>query len=184
MSVKCAIFKYDYQNPEPSYKDLDVNLGKTGKVLYGGGKRKSKSTPYLNRLNTVSHVFDNFSNLLFPQLKNSNNFALYLFDKDAHETMLYLKYPNQIITHFIIDEDLIVNLHHLDWSFNHLTRYVKELARTSNSLSFFKEKEIGDDKFQNSFIPFIKASNKLENDVISASQRITDMAGLIFKSGW
>lgn len=185
MTVKCAIFEYDYQNPAPSYKDLDINLGKTGKVLYGGGKRKSKNVPHLDKLHTVSCAFDKFSQLLFPRLKGSHHyFELYLFDKDANETMLYLKYPSQIITHFIIDDALIDTMHHLDWSFDHLSRYVRELESTANSLNFFTEKEIGDSKFQKHFPAFTKATDKLVDETIKASQRITDNAELIFKSGW
>lgn len=98
--------------------------------------------------------------------------------------MLYLKYPKQVVTHFIIDEDLIDSLHHLKWSFEHLDRYNQQLASVAGSLSFFKDKEIGDAKFRKAFLPYLKASNKLEDEIISASQRISDMAGLIFKSGW
>ena len=112
-----------------------------------------------------------------------HHYELYLFGKSADATMLYLKYP-QTITHFIIDDDLINSLHHLDWSYDHLSRYIKTLSSTTNSLNFFSEKEIGDTKFQKSFPAFLKASSKLEDEIISASQRITDMAGLILKSGW
>jgi hypothetical protein len=65
MSVKCAILEYDYQNPAPSYKDIDINCDKDGKVLYGGGKRKSKTTPYIDKLSTVTYAFECFSKLLF-----------------------------------------------------------------------------------------------------------------------
>lgn len=185
MSVKCAIIEYDYNNPAPTYKDIDVNFGKGGKVLYGGGKRKGKNTPYLDKVDSLSRSFKTFSYLLFPQLERHHHyFELYFFDKDAHETILYLKYPNKIVTHFIIDEDLIDSLQHLSWSYDHLDRFTNQLANVAGSLSFFKEKEIGDAKFEKAFLPYLKASNKLEDDVISASQRITDMARLIFKSGW
>jgi len=185
MSVKCAILEYDYENPAPSYKALDVNLGKTGKVLYGGGKRKSKTTPYLDKLHTVSYAFDHFSKLLFPKLNDSYHFfELYLFDKDANETILYLKYPNQILTHFVIDDSLIDVLHHLDWSYGHLERYNRELDSITNSLNFFSEKEISDSKLEKSFPQFNKATEKLKDEVIKASQRISENAELIFKSGW
>ena len=185
MSVKCAIIEYDYNNPAPTYKEIDINFGKGGKVLYGRGRRKGKNTPYLDKVDSLSRSFKCFSYLLFPQLeKHHHYFEIYFFDKDARETMLYLKYPNQVVTHFIIDADLIDNLQHLSWSFDHLDRYAKQLANVAGSLSFFKDKEIGDTKFEKSFLPYLKASNKLENEVISASQRISDMAGLIFKSGW
>ena len=185
MSVKCAIIKYDYNNPAPTYKEIDINLDKGGKVLFGGGKRKSKTTPYLDKVESLSRSFKTFSYLLFPHLeKHHHYFEFYFFDTEAHETMLYLKYPNQVITHFIIDGDLIDNLQHLSWSYNHLDRYTQQLASVAGSLSFFKDKEIGDAKFQKAFSPYLKASNKLEDEIISASQRISDMAGLIFKSGW
>jgi hypothetical protein len=185
MSVKCAFLKYNWGTPAPEYKDIDFNFGKNGKVLYGGGKRKSKSTPYLDKLHTINYGFQHFVEILFPNTKNDfyDNFELYLFDKDAHETMLYLKYP-QTVTHFIVDENLIDDIHHLYWSYDQLSRYVKTLSSTTSSLKFFSEKDIGDTKFQKSFPAFLKASSKLENEVILASQRITDMAGLIFKSGW
>jgi len=185
MSVKCAILKYDYENPAPSYKDLDINLSKSGKVLYGGGKRKSKSIPYLDKLYTIEKAFNSFSELLFPVSKDSyiNYFELYLFDKDAHETMLYLKYP-QTITHFIIDDGLIEVLHQLEWSYQHLFRYMSDLEGAANSLNFFLEKDIGDKKLYSSFPAYIKANDKLQEAVVNASQRIVDNAGLILKSGW
>jgi hypothetical protein len=185
MAVKCAIIKYDWNNPAPSYKDIDFNFGKNGKVLYGGGKRKSKNTPYLDKLHTVHYAFQHFVEILFPDIKNDfrNSFELYLFDKDAHETMLYLKYP-QTVTHFVIDDSLIDDLHHLDWSYEHLFRYMQNLEETVNLLKFFNEKDIGDAKFHKSFPAYIKANDKLQDAVVSASQRISDNASLIFKSGW
>ena len=184
MTVKCAILEYDYKNPAPSYKSIDVNCDKDGKVLYGGGKRKSKNTPYLTQLHTVIYAFDKFSELIFPQLKtHQHHYELYLFGNTADETMLYLKYP-QTITHFIIDDDLIADIHHLEWSYDHLYRYLRALESTTNSLSFFTEKGIGDDKFQKSFPAFARASDMLSDAIVSASQRITDNAGIIFKSGW
>ncbi|MDH6301188.1 hypothetical protein M2128_000090 [Polynucleobacter sphagniphilus] len=185
MSIKCAILEYDWENPAPTYTNIDVNFGKNGKVLYGGGKRKSKTTPYLDKADSLLSSFVCFSKLLFPQLGNSHNyFELYFFGNHAHETMLYLKYPKQVVTHFIIDEDLIDNLHHLKWSFEHLERFVRELESTGKSLNFYIEKEIGDAKLYKSFPAYKKANDKLINDAISASRRMTDMAGLILKSGW
>jgi len=187
MSVKCAIFKYDHDNPIPNYKDLDVNLGKTGKVLYGGEKRKSKTTPYIDRLHLVDSAFSEFNKILFPRIAEARTFVyceLYLFDKDANETMLYLKYPSQIITHFVIDDSLIDNLHHLSWSHGHLQRYLQSLKGNKDSLNFFIEKEISDKKFEKSFPQFIKSTDKLMTEVINASKRLSDNAELIFKSGW
>ena len=185
MTVKCAIFGFDYQKAAPSYKDLDVNLGKTGKVLFGGGKRKSKKVPHFDKLHTVSYAFDKFSQFLFPRLKDGHQyFELYLFDKDANETILYLKYPNQIITHFVIDDALIDTMHHLGWSFDHLGRYVRQLESNVDTLNFYIKNKIGDSKYQNSFPKFIKATDKLIDETIKASQRITNDAELIFKSGW
>jgi len=151
MAVKCAILEYDYKKPAPSYKDIDINCDKNGKVLYGGGKRKSKNTPYITQLHTVIYAFGKFSELLFPDLKtHQHHYELYLFGDTADATMLYLKYP-QTITHFIINEDLIADLHHLEWSYDHLYRYLRTLESATNSLSFFIEKGIGDDKFQKTF---------------------------------
>jgi hypothetical protein len=185
MSVKCAILEYDYQNPAPSYKDIDINFGKGGRVLLGGGKRKSKNVPYLDKVDSLLSSFECFSKLLFPQLgEGYNYFELYFFGNDAHETMLYLKYPKQVITHFIIDEDLIDNLQHYKWSFQHLERFVRELESTEKSFNFYQEKEIGDAKLYKAFPAYSKAKAKLVEEVISTSQRLTDMAGLILKSGW
>ena len=185
MSVKCAFIKYDWNIPAPNYKDIDLNFGKSGRVLYGGDKRKSKNTPYLDKLHTIRHGFQNFVKILFPHTKNDNysHFELYLFDKDAHETMLYLKYP-QTITHFIIDENLIDHIHHLNWSYHHLVRYMRDLEGTTNSLNFFNEKSISDSKFERAFPAYVKANAKLKDAVTSASQRIAEQAELIFKSGW
>ena len=185
MSVKCAILEYDYKNPAPSYSDIDINFGKDGRVLYGGGKRKSKTVPYLDKTDSLLSSFTCFSKLLFPQLSDGHNyFELYFFGNDAHETMLYLKYPKQVITHFIIDEDLIDNLHHFKLSFQHLERFARELERTEKSFNFYQEKEIGDEKLYKAFPAYSKANSKLIDEVISSSKRLTDMAGLILKSGW
>jgi hypothetical protein len=185
MSVKCAFIKTDWNNPAPNYKDIDLNFGKSGRVLYGGDKRKSKNTPYLDKLHTISHGFQGFVKILFPNTKNDfrDQFELYLFDKDAHETMLYLKYP-QTITHFIVDDNLIDYIHHLNWSYQHLVRYMRDLEGTTNSLNFFNEKSISDSKFERAFPAYVKANDKLKEAVISASQRIAEQAELIFKSGW
>ena len=185
MSVKCAILEYDYKNPAPSYSDIDINFGKDGRVLYGGGKRKSKTVPYLDKTDSLLSSFTCFSKLLFPQLSDGHNyFELYFFGNDAHETMLYLKYPKQVITHFIIDEDLIDNLHHFKLSFQHLERFARELERTEKSFNFYQEKEIGDEKLYKAFPAYSKANAKLIDEVISSSKRLSDMAGLILKSGW
>lgn len=185
MSVKCAFIKYDFDTPAPNYKDIDFNFGKSGKVLYGGDKRKSKSTPYLDKLHLIGHGFQNFAKILFPHINNDHysQFELYLFDKDAHETMLYLKYP-QTITHFIVDDNLIEHIHKLDWSFQHLVSYMCDLEATTNSLNFFNEKSISDSKFERAFPAYIKANDKLKEATASASQRIVKQAELIFKSGW
>ena len=185
MSVKCAILEYNYENPAPSYSDIDINFGKDGRVLFGGGKRKSKTVPYLDKTDSLLSSFNCFSKLLFPQLSDGHNyFELYFFGNDAHETMLYLKYPKQVITHFIIDENLIDDLHHFSWSFQHLERFVRELESTEKSLKFYEEKEIGDTKLYKAFPSYSKANGKLIEEAILASQRLTDMAGLILKSGW
>jgi hypothetical protein len=185
MSVKCAFLKYDWNTPAPNYKDIDLNFGKGGKVLYGGDKRKSKNTPYIDKLHTINYGFQHFVEILFPATKNSNhnNYELYLFDKDAHETMLYLKYP-QTITHFVVDDILIDDIHHLDWSYQHLIGYMRSLEGITNSLNFFIEKNISDSEFQKAFPAYIKANDKLKDAVVSASERLAEHAGLIFKSGW
>lgn len=185
MAVKCAIIKYDWENPAPNYKDIDYNFGKGGKVLYGGDKRKSKTVPYLDKLHTVIHGFDGFYKSLFSSGEDYafRQFELYLFDKDANETMLYLKYPNTI-THFVIDDGIIDDIHHLNWSYQHLIRYIRDLDSTTGSLNFFIEKNIGDDKLYKAFPAYIKANDKLKEAVTNASIRLEEYAGLIFKSGW
>lgn len=185
MSVKCAFLKYDFDIPAPNYKDIDLNFGRNGRVLYGGNKRKSKSTPYLDELHLINHGFQGFVKILFPKTMSDyhDQFELYLFNKDAHETMLYLKYP-QTITHFIVDDNLIDHIHHLNWSFQHLVRYTRDLESTTNSLNFFNEKSISDSKFERAFPAYVKANAKLKDAVKSASQRIAEQAALIFRSGW
>ena len=57
-------------------------------------------------------------------------------------------------------------------------------AGKTTTLNFFIEKDIGGNKFYKSFPAYIKANDKLQDAVVSASQQIEDNAGLIFKSGW
>lgn len=185
MSVKCAVLRCNWDNPAPDYKDIDFNFGKSGKVLYGGGKRKSKNTPYLDKLHTIHYAFNSFVKILFPDITDDfyDNFELYLFDRDANETMLYLKYP-QTLTHFVVDDSLIDDIHHLEWSYQHLYRFIRDLEGTKKSLNFFVGNEIGDSKLHKSFPNYLAANDKLQDAVVTASQRIADNISLIFKSGW
>ena len=58
------------------------------------------------------------------------------------------------------------------------------LKTLNESFNFYQEKEIGDAKLYKAFPAYSKANAKLVEEVISTSQRLTDMAGLILKSGW
>jgi hypothetical protein len=185
MPIKCAIFIDSDEQDKPSYKELDAYLGKGSKVLYGGGKRKNKDLPHLEDLHLITHAYSTFEKLLFSNNNNRYSFPeLYIFESNANATALLLKYPNNVIANFIVDATLIDELHHLSWSHYHLTSYANTLKSNISSLSFFEEKEIGDNKLYKKFPAYIKNTETFIKDIDANAGRIVDMAGLILKSGW
>lgn len=185
MPIKCAFLIDSDELKKPSYKELDDYLGKGSKVLYGGGKRKNKNLPHLDKLHLIAHAYDTFQQLLFKNNNNRYSFPeLYIFENDANATALLLKYPHNVIANFIVDASLIDELHHLSWSHYHLTSYTKTLKSNISSLTFFEEKEIGDNKLYKKFPTFIKNTEAFIIDIDANTDRIVDMAGLILKSGW
>ncbi|QWD16803.1 hypothetical protein G6700_03330 [Polynucleobacter paneuropaeus] len=185
MLIKCAIFQDADEQDKPSYKELDAYLGKGSKVLYGGGKRNNKKIPHFDELHLITNAFSTFEKILFTNNNKKMSFTeLFVFENDANATALILKYPNNVVTHFIVDAMLINELHHLSWSHYHLTSYTNTLKSNINSLSFFEKNEIGDNKLYKKFPAYNKSINAFIKDVDANADRVADMAGLILKSGW
>lgn len=182
MSVKCAIFENNPNKDKPEYKELDNYLGKKSKVLYGGGKRKSKTVPYIDKLHLVESAFNTFEKTSFGN--HSYTRELYLFDSEANATALTLKFADNLLTHFVIDDGLIDDLYHLSWSHSHLISYKRSLQNDVNKLNFFDEKNIGNKKFFKEFPNYTKSVNKFIITIDDAISEIESKASIILKSGW
>ena len=102
MSVKCAIFENTSNKDKPTYKELDEYLGKGSKVIYGGGKRKSKNVPYADKVYLIENSFNNFEKALFNN--HSYTRELYFFESEANATALTLKFVDNLTTHFVVDD--------------------------------------------------------------------------------
>lgn len=184
MSVKCAILKNTRERSKPDYKELDAAMGKGAKVIYGGGKRKSKTVPYLDKLHLVDSAFSSFDSDLFSGENYWSYPELYLFEESANETFLLLKFGDFVVTHFRLDEMLLNEVYHLSWSKYHLKSYADTLNGTISSLDFFKQKNVGDEKLYKKNPAFIKSTEVMIDAVNQNTQRLIDRASLILKAGW
>lgn len=184
MSFKCAMLKDTDERSKPDYKELDAALGKGAKVIYGGGKRKSKAVPYLDRLHLVDSAFQSFETDLFSSEIFWRYPELYLFEEGANETFFLLKFSDFVVTHFRIDDVLIDVVYHLSWSKDHLNSYSDTLNSAISSLDFFQKKKVGDAKLYKNNSAFIKSTEVMIDAVNQNTQRLIDKASIILKAGW
>ena len=61
---KAVIMRSSYENPAPTSKEIQDYFRKSGKLLYGNDKRKSKNTPFEGTIHLVMHAFNEFEELI------------------------------------------------------------------------------------------------------------------------
>lgn len=184
MKVKCAIFRANY-GEMPKYSDIDKVQTKGAKVVFGGGKRKTKNTPYIEKIHLVEHSFNKFMSYIFLESSEwRQSTELFLFEDEANELFLRLRYSKEIISTFEIDEALIEEMHHYSWSYSWIEGQLQSLNRDIETYKFFEEKNIGDDKLHKKIPAHIKNIEKMILDFEGAGERIIKKAKILFTSGW
>ena len=185
MKVKCAIFK-DNNDLIPTYSEIDEAQPKGAKVIYGGGKRKTKNIPYIDKLHLIEHSFSNFYKFIVPNGEDSiyQSRELFLFQDKAKELLLKLRYANEMIAVFEIDEKIIEEIYHYSWAFDWIERQAKSFEGDIGNFDFFIEKNIGDKELHKSFPSHVKSTNKMIEKFDKAKQKIIKQAKARFTSGW
>ena len=180
---RAAFLSGDYSNPVPTAKELKAYFGSSAKLLYGNDQRKSKNTPFTDKLHLIGHSFSTFQHLIKPD-KRFQPSELYIFDDRINSTHFFIKYASYALCHFDLDEQIIDEMHKTSWDYGHLTRYQKSLQSDLSSLQFFITKQIGDNKFHNTFPAYITSSNKFILKIENEIKKLESKANLLFKSGW
>jgi hypothetical protein len=180
---KAAFLTHNTMQSAPTAKEIKTYLGKSAKLLYGNDQRKSKNTPYSDKLHTIEHSFSHFKNI-FTNKKSFVITELYIFDDKINETHFLLKYAPQVLVHFIFDEKTIDEMHTVSWNHGHLTRYLESIDSHSGSLKFFIEKNIGDANFHKLFPSFLKKFETIKLHTQKEIDKLEKKADLLFRSGW
>ena len=181
---KAALFRYDFINLlPPTAKEIQDYFKKSTRLLYGNNKRKSKSTPMPEKLHLVDNSFQTFKVALTGE--NYITPMLYVFDDKANSSMLALKYANQVICHFKLDEKIIDEMSSSSWNYGHLLRYKRGLQSEIDSTKFFAEKSIGSNAFHKNAVPlFIKSTKAYITEVEQEMSALESEAKRLFYSGW
>lgn len=185
MKVKCAIFKAN-NHSIPTYSEIDEAQPKGAKVIYGGGKRKTKNILYIDKLHLIENSFRNFYEHIVSNSKDSiyERRELFLFQDKANELMLKLRYANEIIAVFEIDAKIIEEINYYSWSFDWIARQAKSMEGDIGNFDFFIEKNIGDKELYKSFPSHIKSTKKMIEKFEKSKQKIIKQAKARFTSGW
>ena len=181
---KAAFLTYNMMQDAPSAKEIKTYLGKSAKLLYGNDQRKSKNTPYPDKLHTIEHAFSHFESIFTDQKKPYVPTELYIFDEKINSTYFFLKYASQVIVHFKFDEKTIDEMHTLSWNHMHLVSYFNSIDQNIGSLKFFTDKNIGDPKFHKAFPSFAKKFDIIKLRTAKEIDKLEKKADLLFRSGW
>ena len=181
---KAVILHYDFTNLlPPTAKEMQDYFKKSTRLLYGNDKRRSKLTPIPEKLHLVERSFQTFGAVLGE--KDVWSTKLYVFDDKANSSMLSLKYANQVICHFKLDEQIAEEMWNTSWEYEHLQRYKLSLQSNIDETRFFSEKNIGRKFFhQKGVPPFAKATNSFISYVEREIATLELEARRLFKSGW
>lgn len=181
---KAAIFRYDFKDLRPpTAKEIQDYFKKSTRLLYGNKKRKSKSTQIHENLHLVNSSFETFINTLTG--KSYISTMLYVFDDRANSSMLALKYANQVVCHFKLDEKIIDEMWNCHWNYEHLQRYKRGLQSAIDDTVFFVEKNIASDAFHKNVVPlFIKSTKAYITEVEQELSSLESEAKHLFNSGW
>ena len=180
---KAAFLTYDFNKPAPMAKELKAYLRGSAKLLYGNDQRKSKNTPYTDKIHLIGHSFSTFKHLFTPENSYQQS-MLYVFDDRINSTHFFLKYTLQALCHFDLDEQVIDEMHKTSWDYGHLTRYQQSVQKDLDFLDFFITNQIGDNKFHKTFPAHVKSSQKFILKIDNEIEKLETKAKLLFKSGW
>ncbi len=182
---KAAILKSDFKNPAPTAKEIQDYLKKAGKLVYGNDKRKSKNTPFTDSIHSVMYAFDAFHNLITGEERQyHSSYTLYVFDANVNEMYFFLKYAERVVTHFLLTDAIIDDMHHCNWSYGHLTRYKNDLKNNAGFSNFMIEKGIGNANLYKAASKFSAATNAYITKIDDAIRDLEESAIALFKSGW
>jgi len=179
---KAAFLSSDFDNPAPTAKELKAYLRGSAKLLYGNDQRKSKNTPYLDKIHLVYQSFNSFQRVL--KADGTQQLMLYIFDDRINSTHFFLKYTSQAFCHFDLDEQVIDEMRKTSWDYGRLTSYQQSLQSGLSCLDFFITKQIGDNKFHKTFPAHVKSSQNLILKIDDEMKKLEAKAKLLFKSGW
>ena len=180
---KAVFLANDFQAQAPTAKELKEFLAGSGKLLFGNDQRKSKNTPFADRLHLVTNCLHSFSHL-FNSDSHHVTSTLYIFDDKINETHFLLKYSSQVITHFLLDEHVIDDMHHITWSHSSLKTHLNSVRHDMDKLDFFVKKGIGDVKFHKSFPAYIKATNTFLTGIENEMKKLENNALHLLQSHW
>lgn len=183
MAVKCLLLKGEFGNPLPTYQELDVLSSKGGKVIYGGGKRKSQSVPFLDQLTSFGYSCDSLMRRLNED-KSIHSCEVYILQDKAALSFIVLKFQQNYVGSFMLDESMIKKMHHLDWSIGHIDREIKSLENTKLTFAFYKEKNISDKILERHFPSYLNSTSKLIDQLQVRKSKLIEEARVIFNSGW
>jgi hypothetical protein len=180
---RAAFLTYDYNNSAPSAKELKTYLGNSAKLLHGNDLRKSKNTPFPDKLHLINHSFSTFSYLFSPN-DRFQQVMLYIFDDRINSTHFFLKYASNALCHFEVDDQIVDDMYETEWDYGHLTRHLKSVQSDLDSLDFFIQKKIGDNKFHKFFPSHISSSQKFIVKIENEIKKLETKATQLFSSGW
>jgi hypothetical protein len=167
----------------PTAQELKDYLGNSSKLLYGNDKRKSKNTPFADRLHLVSHCYNTFSECITKSDEDAHT-MLYIFDDKINDIHFLLKYTPQITARFLLDESIIDDMHKITWHYDSLKRYAGSITHDADKLDFFITNKIGDDKFHKTIPSYKKAVDKFKSQIEKEMSKLEKKAHSLFQSGW
>ena len=179
---KAAFLIIDFLQPEPTAKEIKSYLHNSSKLLYGNDQRKSKNTPYVDKLEIIENCFSKFKHIFSSQQHTHQ--MLYIFDSEINETHFFLKYAPQVLAHFELDEKIIDEIIKITKDYGQLNSYIYRLQKELQSLDGFVEKNIGSYSFHKSFPAYVNASEKFIMQIDKDVKRLEKKASQIFQSGW
>ena len=184
MAVKCMVFKNDNLNALPTYQEINLLCPKGGRVIYGGGKRKSQSVPYLEKIHILAHSCSSLERSITKNNSFLSTCEVYLLEDKAALSFILMKYPVGFIGSFMLDDLVIDKLHHINWSIDHLTRDISAHESERFVLDFYKEKNISDKQLEKYFPAYIDSVTRFSNKLEIRKKALIDEAVAIFNSGW
>jgi hypothetical protein len=180
---KAVFLTYNLMQGAPTANEIKTYLGKSAKLLYGNDQRKSKNTPYPDKLHLIESAFHQFRDI-FSSGKTFIHRELYIFDEQINETHFFIKYAPQVLAHFEFDDKTIDEMKKIAWNHNHLVSYFRSLDNNVGSLDFFIQKNIGDPNFHKLFPSFVKKFDTVKSHTAKEIKKLEKKADLLFRGGW